>query len=98
MPGRRPLFVFVALLSLPLSACLHISATVGPDAHQETPKAVAKKSDAPQSRQTEFKTLPSIPGTVVRVQNPNTQSNTSTAQKSNPPQVSPSPIKNAGSN
>src|SRR5262249_31072474 len=39
-----------------------------------------------QVRQTDFNTLPRVPGTVVRMQ---PQPNTNTAQKTNPPQGSP---------
>jgi hypothetical protein len=110
MPGRRPLFAFVAFLTLPLSACLHIS-TSAPTPREDKAKVVVKANDAPQPPQApppqsprlEFASLPKAPGTVVQLnkpqQNPNptTNSDTGIAQKPNPQPVSPpGPIQPAG--
>lgn len=88
MPGRRPLIAFVALFTLPLSACLHVSASLGPTPREEAPKLIIKSNDAqPQSKQTDFKTLPSVPGTVVPVH----RLNKDTQAKNPDPTPKPSP-------
>jgi hypothetical protein len=91
MPGRRPLVAFVALFTLPLSACLHVSASLGPTPREEAPKLIIKSNDAPQSqqKQTDFKTLPNVPGTVVHVNK--AQSNPGPQAKNPDPTPKPSP-------
>jgi hypothetical protein len=67
MPGRRPLLAFVALFTLPLPACLCISAPATP-AREESPKVAkaAKAADPSKPPRTDFAALPRAPGTVVQ--------------------------------
>ncbi|QJW97386.1 hypothetical protein [Frigoriglobus tundricola] len=67
MPGRRPLVALVALFTLPLPACLHVSAQIDPAAvKDEAPKVATKPADTPPPPRLEFAVLPRVPGTLVQ--------------------------------
>ena len=74
MPGRQPLFTFVALCAIPLPACLHIGASAVPTTTPEpsaeiTAKAkTAAKPHQPVPPRLDFAVLPKlpkVPGTVI---------------------------------
>ncbi len=95
MPGRRPLVALVALFTVPLPACLHVSAQIDPAAVKdetskvatkpaETPKGATKPADPPQPPRLEFAVLPRVPGTLVQVARP-ANSAANTAAPTGPP-------------
>ena len=63
MPRRRLIAVFYALVTLPLPACLHISARVS---HPSDEEPAIPAETRPQSPRILFAELPRLPGTVVR--------------------------------
>jgi hypothetical protein len=94
MPGRRPLAAFAALFTLPLPACLSISAPVTPT-REERPKTVARANDTAKAPRTDFAALPRAPGTVVQA-NPKPElkinpSATAVQKPANPPPTPPGP-------
>lgn len=88
MPGRRPLAAFAALFTLPLPACLSISAPARPAPREDGPKAVAKAADPSKPSRTDFAELPRVPGTVVRA-NPQPELKLS---PNTPPNAAPSTV------
>jgi hypothetical protein len=98
MTGRRPLVAFVALLVVPLPACLHISAQVDSTKQQELLKnsSSSARTAEPAPPRMEFATLPRVPGAVVPTRGtpPSAPGVATSAQKPTvlPPNGPPRPV------